>query len=68
MKNLVTNKDGEPIGTEEHMDDGAFDYDYDNQHPQPDFDGEGIECSVCNGTGENEDYSECKNCNGTGYV
>lgn len=29
---------------------------------------EGIECSVCNGTGEAEDYSECTNCNGEGYV
>ena len=29
---------------------------------------EGIECSVCNGTGESEDYSECPNCKGEGEV
>jgi hypothetical protein len=27
-----------------------------------------IECDVCQGTGEMEDYSECTNCNGSGYV
>ena len=27
-----------------------------------------IECSVCQGTGETDDYSECLNCGGTGAV
>jgi len=29
---------------------------------------ESIECSVCEGTGEAEDYSECTNCGGTGFI
>lgn len=36
--------------------------------PSAPYNDEGIECSVCNGTGEDEDYSECTNCNGTGWV
>ena len=31
-------------------------------------DPEGIDCDVCQGTGENEDGSECKNCNGEGFI
>jgi RecJ-like exonuclease len=31
-------------------------------------DPEGVDCDVCEGTGENEDGSECENCNGEGFI
>jgi len=46
-KRTITNNAGEPIGTEENMDDGAFDYDWYNMHPEPDIDDSLNECYYC---------------------